>query len=379
MPKTAAAPRLTVAARDQHLSAGPAARVDDDLLRDGAQPASRIGLDLIAHRLRARRSKLDLRIESVSEGVLVTGTVSAPTSGECARCSDPITGDVEIDLTELFAYPDSATDETTEADEIRPRRLEATPSTWSSRSSTRSGWRCPSAAVRARLPRGCALQCGTRRWPTAEPGPPPRPDRSAVGQARDGDCGRRRGRAVTRSGAAAQGVGRRPARRTADHGADHTAATPTRTAGCPPTSVWSSSATRCSDSTITEELYHRHPDRSEGDLAKLRASIVNTPGAGRGRAGICPTTGWAPTLLLGKGEEHSGGADKSSILADGVESLLGAIYLEHGIDRGARGDPAAVQLAAGHGADAGCRPGLEEQPAGADRVARHWACAVVCR
>ena len=50
--------------------------------------------------------------------MLVTGTVSAPTAGECARCLTPITGDVEIDLTELFAYPDSATEATTEADEI---------------------------------------------------------------------------------------------------------------------------------------------------------------------------------------------------------------------------------------------------------------------
>ena len=78
---------------------------------------SRIGLDLIAIDEGAPLT-LDLRIESVSEGALVTGTVSAPTSGECARCLTPITGDVEIDLTELFAYPDSATDETTDADEI---------------------------------------------------------------------------------------------------------------------------------------------------------------------------------------------------------------------------------------------------------------------
>ena len=41
-------------------------------------------------------------------------------------------------------------------------------------------------------------------------------------------------------------------------------------------------------------------------------------------------------LLLGRGEEHTGGADKSSILADGLESLLGAIYLEHGIGLAAR-------------------------------------------
>lgn len=86
--------------------------------------------------------------------------------------------------------------------------------------------------------------------------------------------------------------------------------------------------------TITEELYHRHPDRSEGDLAKLRASIVNTQAladVGRGLS----EGGLGAHLLLGKGEENSGGADKSSILADGVESLLGAIYLEHGL-QGAR-------------------------------------------
>jgi uncharacterized protein len=78
---------------------------------------SRIGLDLIAVDQGAPL-QLDLRMESVSEGALVSGTVSAPTSGECARCLTPITGDVEIELTELFAYPDSATDETTDADEV---------------------------------------------------------------------------------------------------------------------------------------------------------------------------------------------------------------------------------------------------------------------
>jgi uncharacterized protein len=78
---------------------------------------SRIGLDLIAVD-KGAPLELDLRIESVSEGVLVTGTVSGPTSGECARCLTPITGDVEIDLIELFAYPDSTTEATTEEDEV---------------------------------------------------------------------------------------------------------------------------------------------------------------------------------------------------------------------------------------------------------------------
>jgi ribonuclease-3 len=82
--------------------------------------------------------------------------------------------------------------------------------------------------------------------------------------------------------------------------------------------------------TVTEELFHRHPDRPEGDLAKLRASVVNTQAlADVGRN--LTDDGLGAYLLLGKGEEHSGGSDKSSILADGVESLLGAIYLEHGI------------------------------------------------
>ena len=77
----------------------------------------RIGVELIAVDEGAPLD-LNLRLESVSEGVLVTGTVSAPTSGECARCLNPLTGDVEIDLTELFAYPDSTTDETADADEV---------------------------------------------------------------------------------------------------------------------------------------------------------------------------------------------------------------------------------------------------------------------
>ena len=78
---------------------------------------SRIGLDLIAIQPGAELD-LDLRFESVSEGILVSGNVSAPTAGECSRCLEPITGDVEITLTELFAYPDSITESTTEADEV---------------------------------------------------------------------------------------------------------------------------------------------------------------------------------------------------------------------------------------------------------------------
>jgi len=77
----------------------------------------RIGLDLIAIPVDAEVN-LDLQLQAVSEGVLVTGTVAGPTAGECSRCLEPFTGTVEIRLTELFAYPDSATEQTTEDDEI---------------------------------------------------------------------------------------------------------------------------------------------------------------------------------------------------------------------------------------------------------------------
>ena len=76
----------------------------------------RIGVELIAIPEGAP-VELDLRLESVSEGVLVSGPVSAPTKGECARCLTPVTGDVEIYLTELFAYPDSTTEATTDDDD----------------------------------------------------------------------------------------------------------------------------------------------------------------------------------------------------------------------------------------------------------------------
>ncbi|HMZ15561.1 MAG TPA: ribonuclease III [Mycobacterium sp.] len=83
--------------------------------------------------------------------------------------------------------------------------------------------------------------------------------------------------------------------------------------------------------TITDELFHRHPERSEGDLAKLRASVVNTQAlADVGRE--LTEHGLGAYLLLGRGEMNTGGADKASILADGMESLLGAVYLHHGIE-----------------------------------------------
>jgi len=61
---------------------------------------------------------LDLRMESVTEGVLVSGDVSGPVEGECGRCLRPITDSVTVSIQELYAYEHSATDETTEEDEV---------------------------------------------------------------------------------------------------------------------------------------------------------------------------------------------------------------------------------------------------------------------
>ncbi|HEY2272038.1 MAG TPA: ribonuclease III [Jatrophihabitantaceae bacterium] len=87
--------------------------------------------------------------------------------------------------------------------------------------------------------------------------------------------------------------------------------------------------------TVTESLYRQHPDLPEGRLAKLRASVVNMRALADVARGIGPQ-GLGAYLYLGRGEESTGGRDKSSILADGLEAVLGAIYLEHGLDVSAR-------------------------------------------
>jgi uncharacterized protein len=61
---------------------------------------------------------LVLRLESVTEGVLVTGTVTGTAEGECARCLRPIRTELDVPVQELFAYPDSTTDATAEEDEV---------------------------------------------------------------------------------------------------------------------------------------------------------------------------------------------------------------------------------------------------------------------
>jgi ribonuclease-3 len=82
---------------------------------------------------------------------------------------------------------------------------------------------------------------------------------------------------------------------------------------------------------VTDTLYRGHPELPEGQLAKLRAAVVNM----RALAGVGRSLRLGDFIRLGRGEEGTGGRDKSSILADTVEALIGAVYVDRGLDEAA--------------------------------------------
>ena len=79
---------------------------------------------------------------------------------------------------------------------------------------------------------------------------------------------------------------------------------------------------------VTDHVYATYGDLPEGELAKLRASVVNADVL----AGLARDVGVGPALVLGKGEHTSGGRDKPSILADAMEAVIAAVYLDAGWD-----------------------------------------------
>ncbi len=83
---------------------------------------------------------------------------------------------------------------------------------------------------------------------------------------------------------------------------------------------------------VTDMAYREFPEMTEGELAKLRAAIVNMGAL----AEVARDLGLGRFVLLGKGEELSGGRDKASILADVLEALIGAIYLDRGLETARR-------------------------------------------
>ncbi len=83
---------------------------------------------------------------------------------------------------------------------------------------------------------------------------------------------------------------------------------------------------------VTDTLFHEHPRLPEGQLAKLRAAVVNM----RALAGVARALSLGNYIRLGRGEEGTGGRDKSSILADTLEAVIGAVYVDRGLDEAAQ-------------------------------------------
>ena len=80
------------------------------------------------------------------------------------------------------------------------------------------------------------------------------------------------------------------------------------------------------DAVIAQSLYEKYPDFNEGDLTKLRSNIVS----GVALANVARELDMGNYLLLGKGEEGSGGRNKESNLANAFEALVGALFLDRG-------------------------------------------------
>ena len=79
---------------------------------------------------------------------------------------------------------------------------------------------------------------------------------------------------------------------------------------------------------VAEYLYRNFPDRPEGELTRMRADMV----CEQALALVAERTGLGKHLLLGRGEEQSGGRNRASILADGVESVIAAMFLDGGME-----------------------------------------------
>lgn len=77
---------------------------------------------------------------------------------------------------------------------------------------------------------------------------------------------------------------------------------------------------------VTEELYRRHPEADEGLLSRMRIAVVSKPAL----ASVARALRIGPAMLLGRGEEMTGGRDRDSLLADTVEALIGLVHLELG-------------------------------------------------
>lgn len=85
------------------------------------------------------------------------------------------------------------------------------------------------------------------------------------------------------------------------------------------------------DIVVSEILFHTLPDAPEGDLSRIRASLVRDTTL----AGVASDLGMGDHLILGSGERKTGGHRRESILADALEALFGAVYLDSDFDTSA--------------------------------------------
>jgi ribonuclease III len=82
------------------------------------------------------------------------------------------------------------------------------------------------------------------------------------------------------------------------------------------------------EAVVTDLIFRTYPEMTEGEMARLRASVVER----QALAGLAEEAGVGRYLRLGRGEEASGGRAKASLLSDALEALIGALYLDRGIE-----------------------------------------------
>jgi ribonuclease-3 len=83
---------------------------------------------------------------------------------------------------------------------------------------------------------------------------------------------------------------------------------------------------------VTTHLFRTFPELREGDLARIKAAVVSSATL----SVVAREIGLGEALLLGRGEENSGGREKPSLLADCLEAVIGAVYLSGGLEAAGR-------------------------------------------
>jgi len=116
---------------------------------------------------------------------------------------------------------------------------------------------------------------------------------------------------------------------------------------------------------VTDHLYRTEPDLSEGTLAQRRAELVNA----RTLADVAREVDLGPAVRLGRGEALAGGADKTSILSDAFEAVLGAIYLDVGL---AGAERVILDLLSDHLAEVSAGRKGDHKSTLQEEVARRW-------